>query len=139
SHHHPLWLDSTGSLRDDAYHYSRAQFFRARGAGYNQRRRSVVNSRSIASRDGAIFLEGRLQRAQDFDGRVLARTFVLVKDYRWLAFFLGRDFDRHNLRLEAAFFLRGNGFAVRVDGELVLLLARDAVFLGDVLTRQSHV
>src|SRR5208282_5143389 len=139
SHHHPLWLDSTGSLRDDAYHYSRAQFFRARGAGYNQRRRSVVNSRSIASRDGAIFLEGRLQRAQDFDGRVLARPFVLVKNYGWLPLLLGRDFDRNNLRLEATFLLGGDRLPMRVDGELVLLLARDAIFFSDVLTGQSHV
>ena len=124
---------------NDADHRTRAQIFCARGAGHDQGCRSVVNSGGVARGDGTIFLERWLERAQDFDRGVLARTLVLVKDHGRLALFLGRNFNRNDLRFKPAFLLRGNRLAVRIQGELVLFFTSDAIFFSDVLTRQPHV
>ena len=47
--------------------------------------------------------------------------------------------DRHDLLVEQALLLRARRAPVRLDRELVLLLAADAVRLGEVLRRDAHV
>ena len=100
---------------------------------------AVVHSGRIARGDGSIFLERRLQRAQDFDRRILARPLVFVENRRRSAFLLCRDLYRHDLRLEPALFDRGDRLAVRVHRKLILLFARDAILFRNVLARDSHV
>src|SRR5579859_293030 len=139
SHHDPFGFDAVGGLRDDADHGLGAQFFRTLRAGDDNRGGSIVDAGSVAGSHGAIFLEGRFQTAEDFDGGVFARAFVFVEDDRRRTFFLSGNFYGHDLRFEAALFDRGDGFAVGVDGELVLLLASDAVLFGDVLAGDPHV
>ena len=53
--------------------------------------------------------------------------------------FARRDLERHDLVLEAAGLLRGLGLVLARHRELVLLLARHAVLLGDVLGGDAHV
>ena len=70
---------------------------------------------------------------------VLARRFVHGEQLRRRALLLRRQLDRHDLVLEAALLDRSDRLAMRVDGVLVLLFARDAVLLGDVLAGVAHV
>ncbi len=85
------------------------------------------------------FLKAGFSAAQDFDRGVFARRFVFVEDDRGCALFLGGQFNRDNLRFESTLFDGGDGLAVRVHSELVLLFASDAVFFGDVLAGDAHV
>src|SRR5204863_3853886 len=101
--------------------------------------RAVVDTGSVARSNRAVFLECGLESTQSLGSGVLARTFVLVEDNGGLAFLLCRDLNRNNLGFEVALSLRGDGLAMGVDGELVLLFAGDAVFLGDVLAGQAHM
>jgi hypothetical protein len=50
-----------------------------------------------------------------------------------------RDHHRHGLVLELPGFLRGLGLVLAGDGELVLLRARDVVFLRNILGGRAHV
>ena len=110
-----------------------------RRARNDHRGRAIVDSRSIAGRDRAVLLERGLEGAQDFDGGVFARTFVFFEDHGRRALLLCGQFDGHDLRLEAALFHGRERFPVRVHSELVLLLARDAVLLRNVLAGDPHV
>ena len=65
--------------------------------------------------------------------------FILVEDHRGRALLLRGNLDRNDLRLEAALLHRRDRLAMRVHGKLVLLFARDAVLLGDVLAGDAHV
>ena len=52
---------------------------------------------------------------------------------------LDLDLDRDDLSLEVAMIDRGAGSAMAFHGQLVLILPRDLVLLGDVLGRDAHV
>src|SRR6185295_13714337 len=69
-------------------------------------------------------------------GGAMARIFVVADDDVALA---GLDGDRNDLVLELAGLLRGLGFLLRSDRELVLLLTRDLVLLRHVLGGIAHV
>ena len=52
---------------------------------------------------------------------------------------LALQLDRHDLGIEITAFDGARGALVGLDGELVLLLAREAVFRGDVFRGDAHV
>ncbi len=82
--------------------------------------------------DGAVLLEGRAQFLRGIHGRAMADIFIGIDRDVALA---RADHVRRDLILEAARLLRGLGLVLRGGGELVLLLAADLPFLGDVLGR----
>ncbi len=108
-------------------------------AGHHHRSGAVIHSRRVPGGHGAILLESGLQRSEHLDGRVFAGRFILLKKHRWLPFFLCGNLHGNDLRLEAAFLDGGQRLAMRVQGELILLLALDAILLGNILTRDPHV
>lgn len=63
---------------------------------------------------------------------------VLVDDLRGLAA-AARNLNRNNLLLEPAGLRRGNGLLVGADAVVVLLLTVEAVVVGALLGRQTHV
>ncbi len=137
-HHDPRRIQSAGGLGDNAGERLLAKLLRHARAGDDQGRRAVVHAGCVAGGHGAVLLERGFELAQDFDGRVLARAFVLLEQDH-LALLLAGNFDGNDLVLEAALLDRRDGLAMRVDGVLVLLLARDLVFVGDVLAGVAHV
>src|ERR1700678_3465430 len=139
SHHYPLRIDAAGRLRNDSDHGLDAEFAGSLRAGDDQGRGAVVYPGSIAGGYGAVFLEGRLQCAENFDGGVLAGRLVFFEERGRFAFLLRRNLHGNNLRLEAALFDGSQRFAMRVEGEVVLLFAADFIFLGDVLAGDAHV
>src|SRR5260370_8256827 len=67
------------------------------------------------------------------------RVFVFVEQSWRLAFFLCWNLNGNDLALEAAFLPSLHRLAMRVGCILILLFARDAIFLGDILSRHAHL
>ena len=93
----------------------------------HERRRAVVDARRVAGRDRAALAERRLQRGELLERRVGTRMLVA----RHVA-------DRDELVVEAARLVGGRPAPLRLERERVLILARDAPALGDVLARLAH-
>ena len=123
SHHDPGGIDTAASLSNDAGHWFCAEFFCTLRARYDHRGSTIVDSRSVTGGHCAIFLERGLQGTQNLDCGVFSGRFILIEDHGRLALFLGRQFNRNNLRLKTAFFDGSHRFAMRVQRELILLLA----------------
>ena len=105
--------------------------------GEHEEGRAVVDARRIAGRDRAAFLlESRLHLGQRFQRGVGLDMLVCVEGH--FALFRLLD-DRDDLRLEAPFGDRRGRLAVRIDRQLILLLARDAPLRRQVLCRDAHV
>jgi hypothetical protein len=121
--------------QDPAAHRS-AQLLRLLGRHQHDRRARVVHPGGVAGRDGAIGLEHGLQLGHRLHRRL--RPHVLVAGERHLLL-LHLHLDGNDLVVELARLLRGVRPAVRLERELVLLLAADVVRLGEVLRGDPHV
>src|SRR6185437_12826079 len=88
---------------------------------------AVVDPRRVPGGDGASLAERRLQRGELLERGVRTGMFV-ASDVA----------DGDDLVVEAARFSRLRPPPVRLQREGVLLLARDAVALGDVLAGLAH-
>jgi len=108
-------------------------------------RRAVRDLRRVAGRARAALLEARLELGERLERRLRPDALVLgqdelLDDLGLVA--LGRrhlaHLDRRDLGGEVARVLRRLGLGVRRAGELVLVLARDAVLFGDGLGRRAH-
>jgi hypothetical protein len=102
----------------------------------SSRRRTIIDPGGIARGDGAVLGEGGTEFRQYFDGGSGARILILVDDL--IAF---ARLDRHpdDLVGETSRLLRGNSTLLRAGRELVLVVACDLIFLGDVLGGIAHV
>src|SRR5438874_660011 len=109
-------------------------------AGHPQRvaecdRAAVDDPTCVAGGNGALLLERGRQRRERVERRVWPRVAVLVDDLDTLARF---DLDRHDLLDEPALVRRLRGKLLAAEREAILLLARDAVFGGAVLSGHRH-
>ena len=102
----------------------------------HHRRRRVVDAGGVAGGHGAVRVEHRLEPGQLLHRAVAAHRLVDLERHRAA---LDLDLDRHDLPLEVALVDGVGGPAVALGGELVLVLARDLVLLGDVLGGDAHV
>src|SRR5579864_7090027 len=103
-HHDPGRIDTACSLRHDSHHRLRPQFFGFSSAGHDKGRGAIIHTRCVASSHGAIFLERRLEGAQNFDGGVLRGDSSLSKMTSGAPFFFAGsstgttcDLNRHSL------------------------------------------
>jgi hypothetical protein len=101
---------------------------------------AIGDLRGVSGRGGAGLLEGGLEFLEALEGGLLSDAVVLRdSDLLELALVvLDGGFDRDDLVLEEALVLGRKGALVRLDGEFVLLLPVDAVFLGHVLGGLAH-
>ena len=115
--------------------FSPSSFAFLRGT-QDDRGRPVVDARGVRRGHRAVLVEGRLEALHRLDRRAMARILVVGEHHGPLArgHLVGND-----LVPEAARLLRGLGLVLALDRELVLLLARDRVFLGHVLGGDAHV
>jgi hypothetical protein len=109
---------------------------RLRGSDH-ERGCAVVDAGRVSGRDRAALAEGGLEPGQGLQRRVLARRFVHRERHR-LAL-LGGDGHGQDLVLELARLDGGDGLAMALQRERVLLLARHAVRLGHDLAAAAHV
>ena len=93
-------------------------------------RSGIVQSGRVAGGDGAVRAERGLEPRQRFERRVGPVVLVLVE---WRRSLLAGHFDRHDLRLEMTGRLRRGEALLRAQRPAVLRLARDLVFLDQVL------
>ncbi len=122
--------------RDDARERLLAALLRLARRHQDERGGAVVDAGGVARRHRAFLVEGRPQLADRVESGAVLGIFVGVDDDVALA---RLDRDRDDLILELAGLLRGLGLVLRFDREVVLLLARDLILLGDVLRRVAHV
>src|SRR5260221_295670 len=133
---HDRRIDAGGRPGDDARKRLDAALLRLLRGHQHHRRRAVIDARRVASRDGAVLVEGGPQLGQRLHGRAVLRVFVVLNDDIALA---PGDLNWNDLVLEAPGFLRRLGARLRAHGELILLLARDLPALCDVLCGVAHV
>ena len=98
--------------------------------------RRIVDARGVRRGHRAVLLEHRLQLRHVFHAGIRAHMLV---GGELLHALLAFQLDRHDLLAEVAGLHRARRPPVRFDGELVLLLARETVFGGDVLGGHAHV
>ena len=134
---HEHRIHAGNRVRDDAGDWLPPTGRRVLFAGDHERRGAVVDARRVASGDGAILLEGRLEPGKLLDRRSGARIFVAREPDR-IALLL-RDADRDNLAIDPAALDRRDGAALALRRELVLPSPRDAVARGNRLCRVAHV
>ena len=96
---------------------------------------AVVDARGIAGGDRAVLGEGRAEAGQGLESGVGLGVLVLVGGEGLAA----PDLEGGDLLGEGCLRLGGRRAALRLEGELVLLLAGDAVLLRDVFRRDAHV
>ena len=98
--------------------------------------RAVDDARSVACGDGAVLAEGRAQLGETFQSRVGLDVIVGADELVTLAALdrHGHDFGRKTATLHGL-----GAQLVAAQGVLVLLLARDAQTLGDLLGGLGHV
>ena len=126
------WLWVAWRANDGAHRHALALGDGA--ARQHQRGGAVGVGRGAGRRDGAVAAEGRLQQ-RDLVGRDLQR--VLVVGNELVAAFDGHG-DGRDLGLEAALAHRGARARQRLDGEGVLVGARELVALGRRLAEVAH-
>ena len=138
-HHDPLGIDAAGGVRNDAGERLQSEVTRFGRGHDNDGSGGIVNARRVARGDRPIFFEGGLEGAKRFDGRVFADGLVVIEKSRRLTFFLCGNFDGNDFGGEAALAPGGCGFFVGEEREAILILAGDAVLLGDELGGLAHV
>ena len=106
------------------------------GRGDDQRRRAVVDARSVARRHAAVRAHDAGELRQRLERRVGAGMLVLL-DARHVALAV-LDLDRDDFLVERPVRLRRGGALLRAQRERVLVGARDLIFVGDVLGRLRH-
>ncbi len=107
-----------------------------RCGGHDQRRRAIVNSRSVACRYRSPFAEWRGQLRKLIERGLRARVLVRRCHFR-LAPAL-RDVDGRDLARKPARILRPLGLSLRLAREPVLILPRYRELGRDVLRRLGH-
>src|SRR2546422_9668326 len=80
-HHHPLGINATSGLSDDANHRLCTKLLCACSTGDDDRCRAVIHAWSIARSYCPVFLECGFKRTQQFSRSVLTRRFVLIEDH----------------------------------------------------------
>src|SRR5207244_3060339 len=129
---HDLRVERGHAARHDAGERRDPEVAGARVAHHDYGRRAVVERAAVPGRDLAVGTEHRLQLRELLGRRVGPRAVVLV-DHGAV-----RQLDGDDLALEEAPLLCLDGAVLRQGGELVHLLARDVLELGDVLGRLTH-
>ncbi len=124
---HHARIDARDGRGDEGAQGLDPELVRLRLAREHERRGAVVDAAGVAGRDGAARTKRRLQPGERLGRR--RRPGMLVHAH--LA-------DGDELVLEPPRLLRGRPPLLRADCERVLILARDPVALGDVLTRLAH-
>ena len=99
-------------------------------------RRRVVEARRIAGGDRAVWAKRGLQSRQRLDRGVGTIGFVLMEGRRPL---FARNLHRRDLRLEMPSALRPREALLRAQSPLVLLLARDLIFLNQILSMPARM
>mmetsp|Transcript_21294 Transcript_21294/g.57331 ORF Transcript_21294/g.57331 Transcript_21294/m.57331 type:complete len:246 (+) Transcript_21294:317-1054(+) len=139
--HRPHAHDRRVDARACVGHYPAEHRRAERGGGLlggdDDRGRAIVDARGVARGDGSVFFERRAQLAELLGGR--ARLGILVgSDDERLALLL-RDAHRRDLGLEPAVGDRRLRTLLRGRRKVILLLAGEAVLVGDVLGGDTHV
>ena len=98
--------------------------------GQQKRRRAIGKRRGVSSRDRSAFFESGLQRAELLKRGIGSWSFIfVVDDGRALSL---SHLEGNQLIFEAPFFVSLYSFEVTSQGELILFLPGDLIFLGDV-------
>ncbi|MNX92628.1 hypothetical protein D3C86_1247780 [compost metagenome] len=134
---HDRRVDARVGVSGDFCQYRQAQSLGFFGAHQDHGGGTVVQRRSVAGAHRTVLLEGRLEFAQGFGGG--AGPWLLVGGEGQRIALALRDQDRRDFIDEAPGFDGGHGFLLRGGGERVLLLAAQAVLLGQVLGGDAHV
>ena len=117
-------------------HRLHAKLLRLLSSHNDERGSAVVDAGRVCSGDGAVLFEGGLQLGKALGSHALTREFIDLE----LDDFL---FDLHgngdDFLIELAGLLGGFALLLAPRGELILHLAGDAVFLGNVLSGDAHV
>src|SRR5439155_1593135 len=137
AHAHDRRIDAHSRVGADGGQRRQPELLRLAVRHDDHRGAAVVDARGVAGSDRAVLLEGGLESREPLRGGVAAWVLVGVEAER-LAL-LGGDLDRYDLRLELPALLRGGRLLLALRRELVLLLAADAIFAGDVLGGDAHV
>ena len=124
---HDARVDAGDGTADERAERLDAEGARLLLGGDHERRSAVVDARGVAGSDGAAGPERRLEAGELLERRVGPRVLV-AHDVA----------DGHELLVEAARVGGGGPAPVRLEGECVLFLARDAVTLGHVLAGLAH-
>ena len=101
----PLRRLRRAAVADDARQRREPVLLHRALAGEDERGRAVVDLRGVGGGDGAVLLEGGLERSAS--SRAVALGLVVFGDHDLLALFAG-DLDGGDLGLERAFLLRGD-------------------------------
>ena len=101
-------------------------------------RGGIVDAGSVAGGDGAIFFERGLEGGEGFERGVCADAFV-VRDDGGRCPFLSGDSTGTISASKRPSLLCGGGVAMGLERVGVLLLAGDAVLLGDEFAGHAHV
>ncbi len=102
----------------------------------HERRGAVVDAGRIARCHRAVLAKCGLEPGERFERRLRARVFV-ARDEQRVALFL-RDRDGHDLLVEPAGVHRPLAALLALDGEAVLIFARDREALRHVFGRFAH-
>ena len=138
SEHNPARGYAAGGLGADGRERREVEFAGALGGHEDDGGGRVVDAGSVAGGDRAIFLEGGLKGGESFQRGVGANAFVVLEDGGRRAFFRGEG-EGDDFSVEPACLLCGGGFAMGVEGVIVLLFAGDGVFVGDEFAGHAHV
>ncbi len=130
----PVRLLRVLAVGDDARQRFDAELFSGGCAHQHHGGRAVGNRRGVGGGDGAVLLEGGLERG-DLFRHGLGGGFVGV-DHR-VALAAG-DGDGRDFPLEAAVFRGGAGAAQRFQRERVLLFAREGILGGAIFSEHAH-
>jgi hypothetical protein len=133
---HDRRVDADDAVRHDPRQRIDPERLNGRLRADDDARGPVVDPRRVAGRDGAALAKGGAQRGEPLDRGVGTRALVLGDDHRLGA--APRDLERDDLALEHAGLARGDRALVGGERELVLVMARDAEALGDVLGGLAH-
>src|SRR5260221_591877 len=127
---HELRLKARVRIGDEPRQRLGAGVLRRLRLHQHDRRRGIIEARRVAGRDRAVLLEHGLELRHVRHARFLAHMLV---GGELLHAFARLELDRNDLAVEVLAVHRLGGAAMRIHAVLVLLLAREAAFGGDVL------
>ena len=130
----PVGLLRMNRVADDAGQRFAAEFVGGGRAHHHQSGGTVVDAGTAGRGDGAVFFEGGFERGNLVE---LDATGTFIDGNHGIAS-AALDCDRDDLRGKRAGLGRGLCPLHAVDGELVLLRAREAVFGRAIFTKSAH-
>ena len=129
-------IDAGGSARDKLRHRFHAQLLRFLCAHNDDRGGAVVDAGSVCGGHSTVLLKGGFELGQALGDNAGARELVRV-EHNCVLFNLDRN--RNDFIFKLAGLLSGFALLLAAGGKLVLHLAGDAVFLGNVFSSDAHV